>query len=38
MKQEEPVKLKEPRDHHQSCHFQSSHALFATDSLELKLA
>ena len=28
----------EPRDHHQTMHSPNSHALFATDSLELKLA
>ena len=46
MMQRESVKLKEsvkntkpePRDHHQSCYSQSSLALHATDSLELKLA
>ena len=44
--QREYVKLKgsakngkqEQRDHHQTCHCPNSHALFATDSLELKLA
>ena len=42
----ESVKLKgsvkkgkqEPKNHHQSQHSPNSHALFATDSLELKLA
>ena len=29
---------KETKNHHQSQHSQNSHALFATDSLELKLA
>ena len=46
MKQRESVKLKgrvkkgkqEPRDHHQTQHSPNSLALFATDSLELKLA
>ena len=46
LKLREPVKLKgskkkgkqEPRDHHQTQHSQNSPALFATDSLELKLA
>ena len=46
MKQRESVKLKgsvkkgkeEPRDHHQTRHSPNLHALFATDSLELKLA
>ena len=46
MKQRESVKLKgsvkkgkqEPRDHHQTRHSPKSHALFATDSLEQKLA
>ena len=46
MKQRESVKLKEsgmnakqePRDHDQSRFSQSSLALLATDSLELKLA
>ena len=46
LKQRESVKLKrsvkkgkqEPRDHHQTRHSPNSHALFATDSLELKLA
>ena len=46
MKQRESVKLKgsvkkekqEPRDHHQTQHSPNSFALFATDSLELKLA
>ena len=28
----------EPRDHHQTRHSPNSHALFTTDSLELKLA
>ena len=28
----------EPKNHHQSQHNPNSHALFATDSLELKLA
>ena len=28
----------EPRDHHQTRHSPNSHALFATDSLELQLA
>ena len=28
----------EPKNHHQSQHSSNSHALFATDSLELKLA
>ena len=28
----------EPKNHHQSQHSPNSHALFATDSLELKLA
>ena len=45
-KQRESVKLKgsikkvkeEPRDHHQTQHSPNSLALFATDSLELKLA
>ena len=44
--QRESVKLKgsvkkekqEPRDHHQARHSPNSLALFATDSLELKLA
>ena len=46
MKQRESVKLKgsvqkggqEPRGHHQTQHSQNSLVLFATDSLELKLA
>ena len=46
LKQRESVKLKgsvkkgkqEIRDHHQTQHSPNSHALFATDSLELKLA
>ena len=46
LKQRESVKLKEsvkkgkqePRDHHQTQHSPNSLALFATDSLELKLA
>ena len=46
LKQRESVKLKvsvkkgkqEPRDHHQTRHCLNSLALFATDSLELKLA
>ena len=46
LKQRESVKLKgsvkkgkqEPRDHHQTRHRPNSLALFATDSLELKLA
>ena len=46
LKQRESVKLKgslkkgkqEPRDHHQTRHSQNSLALFAIDSLELKLA
>ena len=46
MKKRESVKLKgsvkkgkqEPKNHHQSQHSPNSHALFATDSLELKLA
>ena len=46
LKQRESVKLKgsvkkgkqEPRDHHQTQHSPNSPALFATDSLELKLA
>ena len=46
LKQKESVKLKgsvkkgkqEPRDHHQTQHSPNSLALFATDSLELKLA
>ena len=46
LKQSEYVKLKgsvkkgkqEPRDHHQTQHSPHSLALFATDSLELKLA
>ena len=46
MKQRESVKLKEstrstkqePMDQYQSRHSQSSFSLFATDSLELKLA
>ena len=46
LKQRESVKLKEsakngkqePRDHHQTRHSPSSHAIFATDSLELRLA
>ena len=46
LKQRESVKLKgsvkkgkqEPRDHHQTRHSPNSLALFATDSLELKLA
>ena len=46
LKQREFVKLKgsvkkgkqEPRDHHQTRHSLNSLALFATDSLELKLA
>ena len=46
LKQRESVKLKrsvkkgeqEPRDHHQTRHSPISLALFATDSLELKLA
>ena len=45
-KKRESVKLKgsvkkgkqEPKNHHQSEHSPNSHALFATDSLELKLA
>ena len=46
LKKREFVKLKgsvkkgkqEPKNHHQSQHSSNSHALFATDSLELKLA
>ena len=46
LKQRESVKLKgsvkkgkqEPRDHHQTQHSPNSLALFATDSLELKMA
>ena len=46
LKQRESVKLigsvkkgtQEPRDHHQTRHSPNSFALFATDSLELKLA
>ena len=46
LKQRESMKLKgsvkkgkqEPRDHHQTPHSPNSLALFATDSLELKLA
>ena len=46
LKQRESVKLKgsvkkgkqEPRDRHQTWHSLNSHALFATDSLEHKLA
>ena len=46
LKQRESVKLQgsvkkgkqEPRDHHQTQHSPNSLALFATDSLELKLA
>ena len=46
LKQRESVKLKgsvkkgkqEPRDHHQTHYSQNSLALFATDSLELRLA
>ena len=46
LKKRESVKLKgsvkkgkqEPRDHHQNQHSPNSLALFATDSLELKLA
>ena len=46
LKQRESVKLKgsvkkgrqEPRDHHQTRHSPNSLAIFATDSLELKLA
>ena len=46
LKQTETVKLKgsvkkgkqEPRDHHQTRHSPNSLAVFATDSLELKLA
>ena len=46
LKQRESVNLKanvkkgkqEPRDHHQTLHSTNSLALFATDSLELKLA
>ena len=46
LNQRESVKLKEnikggkeePRFHHQTRHCQNSHALFATDSLELNLA
>ena len=46
LKQRESVKLKgsikkgkqEPRNHHQTRHSLNSLALFATDSLELKLA
>ena len=46
LNQREYVKLKEsvkkrkqePRIHHQTWHSPNSHALFATDSLELKLA
>ena len=46
LKERESVKLKgsvkkgkqEPKNHHQSQHSLNSHALFATDSLELKLA
>ena len=45
-KKRESVKLKgsvkkgkqEPKNHHQSQHSPNAHALFATDSLELKLA
>ena len=45
LKKRESVKLKgsvkkgkqEPKNHHQSQHSPNSHALFATDSLELKL-
>ena len=46
LKKRESVKLKgsvkkgkqEPKNHHQSQHSPNSHDLFATDSLELKLA
>ena len=46
LKKRESVKLKgsvkegkqEPKNHHQSQHSPNSHALFETDSLELKLA
>ena len=41
LKKRESVKLKgkqEPKNHHQSQHSPNSHALFATDSLELKFA
>ena len=46
LKKRESVKLKgsvkkgkqEPKNHHQSQHSPNSHVLFATDSLELKLA
>ena len=46
LKKRESVKLtgsvkkgkQEPKNHHQSQHSPNSHALFATDSLELKLA
>ena len=46
LKKRESVKLKgsvkkgkqDPKNHHQSQHSPNSHALFATDSLELKLA
>ena len=46
LKKRESVKLKgsvkkgkqQPKNHHQSQHSPKSHALFATDSLELKLA
>ena len=46
LKKRESVKLKgsvkkgkqEPKNHHQSQHSPNSHAQFATDSLELKLA
>ena len=46
LKKRESVKLKgsvkkgkqEPKNHHQSQHSPNSHALIATDSLELKLA
>ena len=46
LKKRESVKLKgsvkkgkqEPKNHHQSQHSRNSHALFATDSFELKLA
>ena len=46
LKKRESVKLKgsvkkekqEPKNHHQSQHSPNSHALFATDSSELKLA
>ena len=46
LKQRESLKLKgrvkkekqEPRDHHQTQHSPNSLAVFATDSLELKLA